>query len=219
MVQNTIDRLLTATKTPRTDPGVAGEDVEGALAVTGHAGNLPLNIDHRVTPCHDNAQFSYFDRPLFVARRGQAMCPLNTSPARRRSLPAVKVVDPREHGDQPHAIGPTESAPTSHRAEVDPRVSALVSGMIDNIPYVATIRPIVSELGHEYAEPCPSRYAVVGPCPGRGLRRQPDRDESQRQRRHDRNRLPRRLSHLVLEIHPQGCAGYSHVRHTSVILA
>ena len=88
-------------------------------------------------------------------------------------------------------------------------VSAPVSGIIDNIPYVATMTPIVSELAGGLHESRPR--SVVGACARRRLRRQPDRRRGQRQRRHARNRPPRRQSHLVLGIHPQGCGGHCDV--------
>ncbi|ELR86146.1 arsenic-transport integral membrane protein ARSB1 [Mycobacterium sp. H4Y] len=49
----------------------------------------------------------------------------------------------------------------------------------------------------------PRRLVVVARA-GHGLRRQPDRYRRQRQHRPARDRQPRRQSHLVLGIHPQG---------------
>ncbi len=46
-------------------------------------------------------------------------------------------------------------------------VSAPVSGIIDNIPYTATMTPIVSELVGEHAGHGAPRRALVGPCSGR----------------------------------------------------
>ena len=90
-------------------------------------------------------------------------------------------------------------------------VSAPVSGIIDNIPYVATMTPIVSELAASMSESGSPGRAVVGARARCRLRRQPDRRRGQRQCRHARNRPPLRPSHLILGIHPQGCGGHRDV--------
>jgi hypothetical protein len=82
-------------------------------------------------------------------------------------------------------------------------VSAPVSGIIDNIPYTATMTPIVSELAAsipDMAHPNALWWALALGADFGG----PDGSRRQRQRRDARNRPPRRQSHLVLGIHPQG---------------
>ena len=82
-------------------------------------------------------------------------------------------------------------------------VSALLSGIVDNIPYVAAMSPVVrTDRGHR--RPGPGRGAVVVAGDRRRLRRQPDRDRRQRQRRRPRHRPPVRLTDLLLGVHPQG---------------
>ena len=90
-------------------------------------------------------------------------------------------------------------------------ISAPVSGIIDNIPFTATMTPIVSELVGERHGSRGSECAVVGARAGRRLRRQPDGDRRERQCRHARNRPSRRLSHLILGVHPQRRADHGGV--------
>ncbi len=87
-------------------------------------------------------------------------------------------------------------------------ISAPVSGVIDNIPFTCDDDADRQRAGREHAGSRTSGCAVVGARAGRRLRRQPDRHRRQRQRRHARNRPPRRQSHLVLGVHPQRCAGH-----------
>ncbi len=82
--------------------------------------------------------------------------------------------------------------------------SALLSGIIDNIPYVATMTPLVQSLTAEHRRPGPVPGTVVVPGSGRGLRRQPDRHRGQRQRRRAGHRPAGGPPDLVLGVHPQG---------------
>ena len=83
-------------------------------------------------------------------------------------------------------------------------VSAVLSGIIDNIPYVATMSPLVLDLvpGHRRSRTGAGPVVVAGP--GRRLRRQPDRRRRQRERRGARHRLPQRHADLVLGVHQEG---------------
>ena len=83
-------------------------------------------------------------------------------------------------------------------------VSALLSGIVDNIPYTAAMSPVVLAADPGRRRPDPGRGAVVVAGDRRRLRRQPDRDRRQRQRRRPRDRRPVRIADLVLGVHPQG---------------
>ena len=64
--------------------------------------------------------------------------------------------------------------------------------IIDNIPYVATMAPIVDELVGAARRPRRAAVAVVGPRPRRRPRRQRHRHRRQRQRRRPRHRQAER---------------------------
>ena len=89
-------------------------------------------------------------------------------------------------------------------------VSALLSGIVDNIPYVAAMSPIVQQLTEGVADPDPGPGAVVVAGHRRRLRRQPDRHRRQRQRRRPRHRPPLRLPDLLLGVHPEGRHHHRH---------
>jgi Na+/H+ antiporter NhaD/arsenite permease-like protein len=83
-------------------------------------------------------------------------------------------------------------------------VSALLSGVVDNIPYTAAMSPIVLQLTQGIADPVQAdARPVVVACDWRGLRRKPDCDRRERQRRRPwRDAV--RFSHLVLGVHQEG---------------
>ena len=83
-------------------------------------------------------------------------------------------------------------------------VSALLSGIIDNIPYVAAMSPIVLQLSEGIADPVQAEALWWSLAHRSRLRRQPHRDRGQRQRRRPRHRPAVRLSDLVLGVHPEG---------------
>ena len=82
-------------------------------------------------------------------------------------------------------------------------VSALLSGIVDNIPYTAAMSPVVLAADPGRRRPNPGAGAVVVAGDRRRLRWQPDRDRRQRQRRRPRYRRPGRVADLVLGVHPQ----------------
>ena len=65
-------------------------------------------------------------------------------------------------------------------------VSALLSGIIDNIPYVAAMSPIVLELTQSIENPTQANALWWSLADRRRLRRKPDRHRRQRQRRRPR---------------------------------
>ncbi len=79
--------------------------------------------------------------------------------------------------------------------------SALLSGIVDNIPYVATVTPLVQDLVDAGDGAGRGERAVVGAGAGRGPRRERHRGRRQRQRRHHRHRRPQRSPDLVLAVH------------------
>ena len=83
-------------------------------------------------------------------------------------------------------------------------VSALLSGVVDNIPYTAAMSPVVAAADPGRRRPDPGRGAVVVAGDRCGLRRQPDGDRRQCQRRRAGHRRPVRFADLVLGVHPQG---------------
>ena len=87
-------------------------------------------------------------------------------------------------------------------------VSAPVSGVIDNIPYVATMTPIVYELSASMQGDLHQNALWWALALGRRLRRQPHRDRRQRERRHARHRPSVRHPDLLLGVHPQGLGGH-----------
>ena len=62
-------------------------------------------------------------------------------------------------------------------------VSALLSGVVDNIPYTAAMSPIVLQLTEGIADPVQSDALWWSLAIRARFRRQPDRDRRQRQRR------------------------------------
>ena len=87
-------------------------------------------------------------------------------------------------------------------------VSAVLSGLIDNIPYVATMTPMVTELATTMPDPAHAQAHVVGAGARRRLRRQHDRRRRKRKCGHARNRRARGLSDRILGFHAQGCGGH-----------
>ena len=90
--------------------------------------------------------------------------------------------------------------------------SLVISGFVNNVPYAATMAPIVADLAPGPDGPRQSGCPVVGPCAGHRLRRQPHRRRGQRQRRDPGNRRACRQSDLLLGIHPQGRGRHGDLR-------
>ena len=131
---------------------------------------------------------------------------------RRMGNPAVhgrpvhhgrRIVQDRGHQDVWASWRPSSLAATSCVTTMLILViSTLVSGFIDNVPYVATMTPIVSHLASTIAGPLASPRAVVVAGAGRRLGRQPDRRGIQCQHRHARHRHAIRPPHLLLANSP-----------------
>ena len=83
-------------------------------------------------------------------------------------------------------------------------VSAVLSGVIDNIPYVATMSPLVLALTNDIPDPAHSEALWWSLAHRRRLRRQHDRGRRQRQRGDARHRRPLGLADLVLGVHQEG---------------
>ena len=95
--------------------------------------------------------------------------------------------------------------------------SAVLSAIVDNIPYVT--RWLRSSRGLWRACPTePGRGAVVGACPGRRPRRQRHGRGCKRKRRHHRTGREVRTSDQLLDVHPLRPGGRRHHGDTVVAL-
>ena len=97
-------------------------------------------------------------------------------------------------------------------------VSALASAIIDNIPFTATMLPIVAYLT-TVIPGAQQRGALVGPGPGGLSGRQRDHDRGQRQRGHGGDGRAGRLSHLLHVLPEGGLHPHDHHGHTLFVLA
>jgi hypothetical protein len=88
-------------------------------------------------------------------------------------------------------------------------VSALLSGVIDNIPYAATMSPLVLELVHTMTDLDHAGALWWSLALGAGLGGNMTA-VGQRQRRRAGHRGPRRLTDQLLAVHPHRCAGHRH---------
>ena len=79
--------------------------------------------------------------------------------------------------------------------------SGALSGLVDNIPYVATMAPLVRTSSQAGDGSARRHLRVVGARPRRRPRRQRHRRRRQRQRRRARHRRPQRSPDLVLAVH------------------
>ena len=79
--------------------------------------------------------------------------------------------------------------------------SALLSGIVDNIPYVATVTPLVQNLVDAGQRRRAGDSAVVGTGTRSRPRRERDRGRGQRERRRHRHRRPQRAPDHVLAVH------------------
>ena len=86
-------------------------------------------------------------------------------------------------------------------------VSFLFSGLVNNVPYAATMTPIVAEFAPSLHGAGNHERAVVGPDTGHHPRGQPHPHRVQREYRHRRTRRTRRRSRLLLGLHPKGGGG------------
>jgi len=82
-------------------------------------------------------------------------------------------------------------------------VSALLSGIVDNIPYTAAMSPIVLQLTEGIADPRQADALWWSLAIGADFG-ESDCDRRERQRRHPRHRDAGRFSHLVLGVHQEG---------------
>ena len=77
--------------------------------------------------------------------------------------------------------------------------SAVFSGIVDNIPYVATLAPLTNDLVQAGGAPAKPLWWAL--ALGRGPRRQRDGDRRQRERGRARHRQAQRAPDLVLAVH------------------
>ncbi len=81
-------------------------------------------------------------------------------------------------------------------------VSAGLSGIIDNIPYVATMSPVVADLTAAITDPVQTHALWWALAAGADFGGNLTAVGGQRQRRHARYRGPRRPSDQLLGVHP-----------------
>ena len=83
-------------------------------------------------------------------------------------------------------------------------VSAILSGIIDNIPYVATMSPVVLELTKGIPDPGQAEALWWALATGADFGGKRDHHRRERERGGDRPGAPGRVSDHALGVHPQG---------------